>query len=396
MKKSLLLLVTVFLLLLAFAGCQQECTHDYKSEITQAASCTQAGVETFTCTKCNHSYTQPVAMLEHSYDEGVVQKEASCTEEGQTRYTCSGCNGTVQEPIAKLAHTLVDPTVTKEPNCSEEGECTGTCTVCGTENVTEKIPVNDAHHYENAVVREPTCTDPGEGLDTCTLCGHTKSCQYDYKAHAYGQAETITAATCTKDGKAKATCTVCGATEDRKISAPGHKWTGATCQKAGTCSVCGATGSKAKHDYEVLSRSTANMKYYAERAENQCKICGEKKTLYYVDDAEFDIEYIQSVLDDYARSYGFVNIVHSTSELDSNKKSWKTLEVFKVPWYKEPVEYIIEQGKLLIDYQYQDIKNSTFPMERRLLHLQAGYWSSGSLGCGMFQVYIGLTELPKE
>lgn len=61
---------------------------------------------------------------------------------------------------------------------------------------------------------------------------HTQTCQYPYKAHTFGQPETVTAATCTKDGKAKVTCSACGATEDRKISAAGHKWVGGTCTQA--------------------------------------------------------------------------------------------------------------------------------------------------------------------
>jgi hypothetical protein len=394
--KNIKYILFAALVCLLLAACQQECTHNYKSEITQAATCRRAGVETFTCTNCGDSYTKPVAILDHAYDTGVVQKEASCSEEGQMLYTCSGCHGTKYGIIDMLAHTLVEPVVIKEPNCSEEGECTGTCTICGAEAVVQKIPVNDAHNFENTVVREPTCTDPGEGLDTCTLCGHTQSCQYDCTPHTYGKAETVTAATCTKDGKSKVTCSVCGATEERKVTASGHKWTGATCQKAGTCSICGATGSKAKHNYEIVDQTIHNSKYYADEVDKKCKTCGLEKRLYYVDDIEIDIKYIQSVLDDYAKSYGFVNIVHSVKDLTNQQKTDKYLEVFKFDWYKDPIGHFIEQGKLLIDAKYKNIKNSTFPMERRVLHLEVTYGASASVGCGIFHVYIGLTELPAE
>lgn len=396
MKRFSYAVATLAVVLCLCTACQKECVHEYRSEITQAASCIRTGVETFTCALCQDSYTQPVPFLNHTYDAVTVEKEASCSAEGLLKYTCTSCNGSRYEQIKKSPHTLGEAAVTKEPNCSEEGERTGSCAICGAENVVEKIPVNDVHTFENTVVREATCTDLGEGLDTCTLCGHTQTCQYSYKAHTFGQPETVTAATCTKDGKAKVTCSACGATEDRKISAAGHKWTGGTCTQPSTCSACGTAGSKADHDYEITRQTNTDPKYYAKQVDKQCKTCGVQKTLYYVNDIEVDIEVIQKTLDDYAKAYGFVHIVHSVDNLDSDQKSSKTLEVFKFDWYKDPVEELIRQGKLLIDSKYNSIKNSTFPMDQTLLHLKAGYWSSGSLGTGMFQVYIGLTTLPAE
>ena len=252
------------------------------------------------------------------------------------------------------------------------------------------------HNFENTVIQEPTCADPGKGINTCTLCQYSEECTYELKAHSYGSGEVTKKATCTAKGSQTYTCKVCQKTKTESIPAAGHKWTGATCQKAGTCSVCGAVGSKAKHDYEIVRETNPNPKYYAREVDKKCRTCGVEKTLYYVDDIEFDVEYIQSVLDDYAKSYGFVNIIHSVKDLTNQQKSNKFLEVFKFDWYKDPIGHFIEQGKLLIDTKYKNIKNSTFPMERRLLHLEVSYGASASVGCGMLNVYIGLTELPAE
>lgn len=309
------------------------------------------------------------------------------------RYECADCNAIKQEPIAKLPHTLAEPTITREPNCSQEGECTGTCTICGAENVTEKIPVNDVHVFENTVVREATCTDPGEGLDTCTLCGHTQSCQYDYKPHTYSQAETVTSPTCTKDGTAKAACSVCGQTEDRNIPATGHKWTGATCQKAATCSVCSATGSKAKHNYETVStKGSPDSQYFAQEVSKRCKTCGSEKTLYYVGKTEFDLEAVRDTLEAYARSYGFTKIGYTIDDsIIDSRKGYKCFEVFKVDWYKEPVDYLVSLGKLLIDTQYKAAKG--YGLDKYELQLTVTYGASASVGTGMFYVHVARYEL---
>lgn len=43
--------------------------------------------------------------VEHSYDDGVVTKEATCTEAGVKTYTCSKCGDTKTEEIAATGHT---------------------------------------------------------------------------------------------------------------------------------------------------------------------------------------------------------------------------------------------------------------------------------------------------
>lgn len=394
MKKICFLIATALLVLLALSGCQQECIHNYQVEITHTATCTHSGIETFTCSLCGHSYTQSVAMLEHNYGSEVVQKEATCTEEGLMIYTCSGCAGTKYEQIEKIAHTLGETSVTKEPNCSEEGERIGTCTVCGANNVVEKIPVNNAHSFENTVIREATCSDPGEGLDTCTLCGHTQSCQYEYKAHKFDQSETVTAASCTKDGNQKVTCSACGVAEERKISAPGHKWTGVTCTEAGICSVCGATGKKADHDYEILSER-GDGQHFAKTVDKKCKTCGLEKKLYYAGKFEFDLEAIYKELEDYAKSYGF-NVTDSFEGLpwhqQIQKENSKVLDSYLEYAGKSGPEYLIKRGKAMIDTEYGYVKNSIHPMNAFTIHLKVSYGQSASMGLGSFGVKVSLTR----
>ena len=54
------------------------CEHNYEEAITQAATCTEPGVKTYTCAKCNDTYTEEIVALGHTTDNGV------CGNCGQT------------------------------------------------------------------------------------------------------------------------------------------------------------------------------------------------------------------------------------------------------------------------------------------------------------------------
>jgi uncharacterized protein YkwD len=83
-----------------------DCTgHVYdEGQITQAASCTQEGVMTYTCLNCGQAKTESIPKIDHVYDEGQVTQEASCTEEGVLTYTCTLCGETKTESIAQTDH----------------------------------------------------------------------------------------------------------------------------------------------------------------------------------------------------------------------------------------------------------------------------------------------------
>lgn len=48
-----------------------ECQHEYAAEITNAATCTTAGLKTLTCSKCNDSYTEEIKATGHNYVGGT-------------------------------------------------------------------------------------------------------------------------------------------------------------------------------------------------------------------------------------------------------------------------------------------------------------------------------------
>ena len=97
-----------------------------------AATCTDAGYTAGVyCPDCE-TYTsgyEKINALGHSYDDGVVNPAATCTTAGVKTYTCSVCNGTKTEEIVALGHTF-------------DGN---TCSVCGAEKPSEVTITFDAN-----------------------------------------------------------------------------------------------------------------------------------------------------------------------------------------------------------------------------------------------------------
>lgn len=113
--------------------------------MTKAATCTEAGVKTYTCTVCKATKTEDIAVTGHTevIDPAVAP---TCTETGLTEgKRCSVCNIviTAQETVAANGHTWDEGVVTTEPTGETEGVRTYTCTVCGGTK-TETIPAASA------------------------------------------------------------------------------------------------------------------------------------------------------------------------------------------------------------------------------------------------------------
>ena len=107
--------------------------HDYKVTVTKQPTTTEEGVRTYTCTRCNSSYTESIAKLpkeQHTHNyAGSVTKEATCTEAGVRTYTCF-CGDSYTESIPATGHSYVSK-ITKSATTTEEGIMTYTCSKCG-------------------------------------------------------------------------------------------------------------------------------------------------------------------------------------------------------------------------------------------------------------------------
>ena len=141
--------------------------------ITTAPTCENAGVKTFTCTRCNETKTEAVNATGHTPVQ-IPEKPATCTEPGHKAGTkCSVCGAVLsglEEILAKGHAVVIDPAV--EPTCTEPGKTEGKhCSVCGEVIVAQKIIPAKGHTEVVDPAVEPTCTEPGktEGKH-CSVC----------------------------------------------------------------------------------------------------------------------------------------------------------------------------------------------------------------------------------
>ncbi len=139
--------------------------HDYQLTESQAATCTEDGWNTWTCSKCGDSYTEELAALGHSY--GCETTPATCTEAGCEVYTCEHCGDSYTVALPALGHSYEVTTATA--TCTTAGYTLYRC-ACGSEYMTDLVEAT-GHDYTVEVV-EPTCTEHGYTVYTCA-CGHS-------------------------------------------------------------------------------------------------------------------------------------------------------------------------------------------------------------------------------
>ena len=79
--------------------------HDYKGVVTDEALCLVPGEMTYTCTRCDDSYTEEIAPLRHSWSETKPGLAPTCTAAGYTSYeTCTRCGYSNRETIPAAGH----------------------------------------------------------------------------------------------------------------------------------------------------------------------------------------------------------------------------------------------------------------------------------------------------
>lgn len=151
-------------------------TCTYTSKVTKAATCTQTGVETFTC-ECGNSYTETIPETGHSYGKWIETVKPTATTSGKKVRTCSKCGDTEEQTIAPVPEEHVcsyTSKLTKAPTCTETGIRTYTCS-CGN-SYTEPVSAKGHSYGEWIVTVEPTINNSGEKTRYCTRCSkeHTQ------------------------------------------------------------------------------------------------------------------------------------------------------------------------------------------------------------------------------
>ena len=142
--------------------------------ITTAPTCENAGVKTFTCTRCNETKTEAVNATGHTPVQ-IPEKPATCTEPGHKAGTkCSVCGAVLSglEEIPAKGHAVViDPAV--EPTCTKTGLTEGKhCSVCNEVIVAQEIIPAIGHKPVIRDAKNATLTEDGYTGDTyCDVCG---------------------------------------------------------------------------------------------------------------------------------------------------------------------------------------------------------------------------------
>ena len=267
--------------------------HNYVGQITQAATCEDPGVMTYTCQneECTErTYTEPIPATGHSWQvaESEENKAPTCEEPGSQYYVCGNdANHTKTEILEALGHSYT-AAVTKEATCSEPGVMTYTCQNDETHTYTEEIPTL-VHSWSNwNEVTAPTCTEAGLEQRACSVCGAEET--QEVKATGHGEAvldaENSVPVECEKDGLNVFKCPVCGfKLGEEAVPSQGHNWSewdeviAPTCdgkgQKKRSCSACDAVETE---DLDAIGHSWKE----TEAESNKAPTCEDVGSQYYV------------------------------------------------------------------------------------------------------------------
>ena len=268
-------------------------THDYTAKVTENATCTTAGVRTYTCSKCEDKYTEAIAATNHANKAVVDAKAATCGEKGNVEYEkCSDCNKyfatansniagknageeitlTETETPATGSHTYGNWIVTQEATSDKCQERYHKCTVCG------KKETDTAGHTAGAVT-PATCTTPE--MTMCTKCGKKYQTAPANNHSWTGKVTVTTPATCTTAGSKTTECANCNEVKTEEIPATGHTLV----DHADTAENCTATVNKAN------TTCTVCKKYFVEDENGNIlnKNDGTTTTLKYKEVAEKEV-----------------------------------------------------------------------------------------------------------
>lgn len=221
--------------------------HDLQVISAVAATCTAAGsTEGKVCKVCDTvvEEVKTIPALGHDLGEWKVKTEATWDTEGIEERTCSRCDFFESRQIASLSsgheHSFTGKeTIIKEATCTENGEKQIACINSPdcTAVQTSTIPAL-GHKWNNGEVKtEATCTQAGEKVFTCTECGeiNPETEVIPATGHKWNNGEVKTEATCTENGKKVFTCQTCQETKEEDIVATGHQWDNGTIEKEATC-----------------------------------------------------------------------------------------------------------------------------------------------------------------
>ena len=195
--KLIVALVALFLLgasALMLASCNKdEHQHSYTSSVTTPATCSNPGVETFTCS-CGYAYTQIIpATGDHDWQVLQVYPN-SCESDGYTVYECSVCHEQKQGDWTPKRDHKYEAVETVEATCTTDGYQIMQCSYCGDRYTDDQyssehkatghkwIANTDAEDPASAedkklgfvTVKEADCLNAAQLERKCSVCGHSE------------------------------------------------------------------------------------------------------------------------------------------------------------------------------------------------------------------------------
>ena len=251
--------------------------HDWdEGAVTKEATCTQAGVKTYTCKRDgSHTRTEEIPALGHDWGEWTVTTEATETAEGVETRTCNNDPSHVETrviPMKTHVHRLAKVEA-KAAACEEAGNiaywvCTEGENPCrryfadaeGNNEISEEdtvIPALGHDWDEGQVTKEVGCTTEGERVYTCRRDSSHKKTEVisptGHKGHYEWKDEEISAADCTHEGYYYHIyyCTDCNevlTTMLRKTPAIGHDFGEWEVTRKATATEPGVKTRYCKHD----------------------------------------------------------------------------------------------------------------------------------------------------
>ncbi len=254
--------------------------HDWGEWVdTQAATCNTPAKHMRACQKCSATEEESYGTaLGHDYDSDndgindyVVTKEATCTEAGIKTFTClNGCGDTYTEVIKALGHELAKEwTTILEPTCNAEGKKIKKCVHTWKDangNTVECdyyeesiIPADKDGHVAGEWIPDESASNCITGLKSykyCKVCGKCVDEKVEQISHDW-KADVIVYGTCTANGYIKMVCDKCGSTKTFDENTPGFP------NQLDDTVIDGATASKLlnKGGHKWATTPTGNAEY---------------------------------------------------------------------------------------------------------------------------------------
>ena len=227
----------------------QSCGHNFtmyfKLKVDANTDCTVGGTWTYECSYpgCGYKTTREVVPSAHSYGSGVVTKAATQTEDGIITYTCTVCGKTKTESIPATGgtcvngHTYGDWELVRSASCTTAGEQKAVCKVCG-DVKTQTIPATGHSYGDYVTMKNSTCIEAGYKIRSCSKCGAEDRTTLPYADHKM-TVITNKEATCISDGITVQQCSVCNRTIETTTPATGVHSFVDDGENAKKCAACG-------------------------------------------------------------------------------------------------------------------------------------------------------------